>query len=62
MLLAAVLAAPSASAQTAWQARAAVTVDARGELGTGRLAGLDLGAVGVGPDYSREGAYGGPAR
>jgi hypothetical protein len=51
LLLAAMLAAPRVAAQTAWQSRAALTVDARGELGTGRVAGLDLGALGLGVEW-----------
>ncbi len=45
------LAAPRVSAQLPWQARAALTVDARGEIGTGRVEGIDLGAVGVGVEW-----------
>jgi hypothetical protein len=40
-----------ARAQSEWPARAAVTVDARGEIGTGRVAGIDLGAIGAGIEW-----------
>jgi hypothetical protein len=50
-MLAVLLGAPRVRAEAAWQARAALTVDARGEVGTGSVEGLDLGALGVGVEW-----------
>jgi len=41
----------AARAQSAWQSRAAVTFDARGEIGTGDVTGIHLGALGAGVEW-----------
>ena len=51
LLVVAWLVPATAVAQPAWTSRAAATVDVRGERGTGTVAGLDLGAVGVGVEW-----------
>jgi hypothetical protein len=51
ILLAALLPARSGRAQSTWQSRAALTSDARGELGTGNVSGIELGAVGAGIEW-----------
>ena len=41
----------AAGAQSAWRSRAAATVDARGEIGTGDVDGIHLGALGAGVEW-----------
>src|SRR5215831_4940090 len=41
----------AARAQSAWRSRAAATFDARGEIGTGDVAGISLGALGAGVEW-----------
>jgi hypothetical protein len=40
-----------ARAEPAWRSRLAWTIDARGEIGPGEVAGIDLGLVGVGIEW-----------
>lgn len=40
-----------ARAQSTWPPRAALTLDARGEVGTGDVSGIELGAVGAGVEW-----------
>jgi hypothetical protein len=51
ILVAALLPTGTARAQPAWQPRAALTLDARGEVGTGTVSGIELGAVGAGVEW-----------
>jgi hypothetical protein len=51
VLAAALLPTGTSRAQSAWQARAALTLDARGEVGTGTVSGIELGAVGAGVEW-----------
>src|ERR1700690_3978274 len=51
ILLAALPQARSSRAQSTWQSGAALTLDARGELGTGTVSGIELGAVGAGVEW-----------
>jgi hypothetical protein len=50
-LLAVLPPARSARAQSTWQSRAALTLDARGELGTGTVSGIEFGAFGAGIEW-----------
>ena len=51
ILLAAHLPARSGRAQSTRQSQAALTLDARGELGTGTVSGIELGAFGAGIEW-----------
>jgi hypothetical protein len=51
ILLAALPQARSSRAQSTWQSGAALTLDARAELGTGTVSGIELGAVGAGVEW-----------
>jgi len=47
-----ILAAPvAARAQSSWRSRLAPTLDVRGEIGSGDVAGIDLGVVGAGVEW-----------
>lgn len=50
-LLLSVCLAGEAQGQVDWRQRLAVSADARGEVGTGTVAGIDLGAVGAGVEW-----------
>ena len=46
------LAAPAvARAQSSWRSRLAPTLDVRGEVGSGSVAGIDLGVIGAGVEW-----------
>ncbi len=51
ILIAALLPPGTSRAQSAWQSSAALTLDGRGEIGTGTVSGIELVAVGAGVEW-----------